>query len=175
MVAKYNVISNVYQVGGSLFSLFLISLWSATTYAFSLQEYAWIKREIRNMRNIWYLFALGVVIVTIWFNWIVKIWLGQAAFYYEMELLLIFAVYILTNSFGSIYINVANGLGRIKNQMIISVAGAIINIPLSVFLASYCSMGLTGIKLATFICCIFNWVIVPIDITKFLNMKMRGV
>ena len=74
-------------------------------------------------------------------------------------------------TFGSIYVNVANGLGRIKLQIICSVIGAIVNIPLSIFFAKGLGLGLVGIKLATIICCFGSMFLVPIDIIRYLKKK----
>ena len=171
LVTKYSVINAIYNTGESLFSLLLISLWSAVTYAAEKKEFTWIKKEVNNLRRLWLLFSLGVVVVSFMLNMIVRIWLGKSAMYYEPGLIVLFAVYTITTQFGAIYVNVTNGLGRIKLQMFTAIIGAVLNIPLSIFFAKYMGMGISGIKLATLICCLGSIVIIPIDITLFLNKK----
>ena len=173
MVTKYSVIHSVFNAGESVFALVLISLWSAVTYAAEKKEYSWIKKETRNILGIWGIYVIGVIVVSLFFNEIVRIWLGQGSIFYEKGLILMFAVYTILTQFGAIYVNVANGLGRLKLQILCSVVGAIINIPLSVFLASYCNMGLKGIILATLICSFGSVVIVPIDIICFLRKRCK--
>ena len=172
LVTKYSVISTVYNTGENLFSLLLISLWSAVTYAAAKNEFRWIYNETKKIRKIWLLFSCGVVLVSFLFNIIVKVWLGKESIHYETSLIGIFAVYTIFQTFGSIYVNVSNGLGKIKLQMICSVIGAICNIPLSVVFAYYCNMGLLGIKLATLICCVGSMFIIPLYINKFLEQKI---
>jgi len=172
-VTKYSVIHSVYYTGEGLFGIFLVSLWSAVTFASEKGEFKWVKKEIRNLLKIWGLYSVGVIGVSILFNFIVKIWLGDGAMYYEPSLVAMFAIYTILTQFGAIYVNVTNGLGRIKLQMICSVIGAILNIPLSIFLAATCGMGLKGIILATLICCIGSWVLVPFDIIKLLGLKTK--
>lgn len=170
-VTKYSVIHSVYYTGEGLFGIFLVSLWSAVTFAAEKGKYIWVKKEIRNLLKIWGLYSIGVIGVSILFNYIVKIWLGDGAMYYEPSLVAMFAIYTILTQFGAIYVNVTNGLGRIKLQMICSVIGAVLNIPLSIFLAATCGMGLKGILLATLICCIGSWVLVPFDIIQLLSKK----
>ena len=170
-VTKYSVINTVFNTGESLFSLLLISLWSAVTYAATKGEYKWIKNEIRLLQKFWALYCIGVFIVCVFFNNIVKMWLGDCAYYYEHRLLLIFGMYTIAMTFGAIYINVANGLGRIRLQIICSIIGALLNIPLSVFFAKTCSLGILGIKIATFICLFGSIIVVPIDIMLYLKKK----
>lgn len=55
-VAKYSVITTVYNTGDSLFSLLLISLWSAVTYVAEKQNYSWIRNEINTLLRMWGIF-----------------------------------------------------------------------------------------------------------------------
>lgn len=171
MVTKYTVINSVYNTGNSIFSLLLISLWSAVTYAAAKNEFQWIHKEIIRLRKMWLLYSLGVIIVSLLFNEIIRLWLGPNGQYYESQLVFIFAMFSVFQTFGSIYVNVANGLGRIKLQIICSVIGAIVNIPLSIFFAKGLGLGLVGIKLATIICCFGSMFLVPIDIIRYLKKK----
>lgn len=172
-VTKYSVITTVYNTGDSLFSLLLISLWSAVTYVAEKQNYSWIRNEINMLLRMWVIFSIGVIIVSACFNVIIQVWLGDSGFYYEPGLVLVFALFAIFNSFGAIYVNIANGLGVIKLQMICSVFGSIINIPLSIFLATTCDMGLSGIKLATIICCLGSMLLVPLQIHRLLLNKNK--
>lgn len=172
-VAKYSVITTVYNTGDSLFSLLLISLWSAVTYVAEKQNYSWIRNEINTLLRMWGIFSIGVIIVSVFFNIIIQFWLGDSGFYYEPRLVLVFALFTICNSFGAIYVNIANGLGVIKLQMVCSVFGSIINIPLSIFLATTCNMGLSGIKLATIICCLGSMFLVPLQIHRLLLNKNK--
>lgn len=172
-VTKYSVIHSVYYTGEGLFAIFLVSLWSAVTFAVEKGEYSWVKKEVRILLKIWGLYSMGVIGVSVFFNPIVKIWLGTEAMFYEPSLVAMFAIYTILTQFGAIYVNVTNGLGRIKLQMICSVIGAILNIPLSIFLAATCEMGLKGILLGTLICCIGSWVLVPFDIIQLLSKNSK--
>lgn len=97
-VAKYSVITTVYNTGDSLFSLLLISLWSAVTYVAEKQNYSWIRNEINTLLRMWGIFSIGVIIVSVFFNIIIQIWLGDSGFYYEPRLVLVFALFTICNS-----------------------------------------------------------------------------
>ncbi|MBO5059263.1 MAG: MATE family efflux transporter [Prevotella sp.] len=172
-VTKYAIITQVYNAGESIFSLILISLWSAVTYMATKEEWQWIKKEIRLIQKIWIVFAGGVIAVSLFFNHIVQLWLGHDAMYYEPDIVSIFCIYTILMTFGAIYVNVTNGLGRIKMQLICSVISGIINIPLSVFFASWMNLGLLGIKLATLLCLYCSIVLIPIDIEILMWQKLR--
>jgi len=168
-VTEYDLISKIYTMGENLFSILLISFWSAVTAAAALKKYNWIKREIKKLLKFWLVFSLGVVLVSVLFNIFVKIWLGKNAIHYDFSLIALFATYSILTTFGSIFVNASNGLGRLKIQLIAAVLASIINIPLSIVFATTCNMGIFGVKLATLLCCFGSIVIVPIDIIRYLS------
>lgn len=88
--------------------------------------------------------------VSLLFNFIVTLWLGEDAYYYEAPLVILFAAYCLTTTFSAIFVNILNGAGIIRLQFIVAM-GAAPNIPLSVILARTFSLGIFGIKLATYV------------------------
>ena len=168
-VTKYDIITKIYTTGENLFSILLISLWSAVTFAITRGDFDWVKKELNRLLKIWAVFACGVIVVSLSFNFIIKIWLGKNAIDYEWSLICLFAVYTIWGTFGSIFVNISNGLGRLKMQLMFSSVEAVVNIPLSIFFASTLGMGIFGVKLATLCCCIGANIFVPIDIVSYLR------
>ena len=171
-VTVYSIITKVFNTGETLFSILLVSLWSAVTYQYNLKNYTWIVSKIKSLIRIWRLFAIGVIAVAIWFNLLIKLWLGDQAIIYSWDMIILFAVYSLAGTFGEIFINVANGIGIIKLQLVMAVVEAVFNIPLSIFLAQNCEMGIIGVKIATLVCCTGANVVMPIYVWDFLRKKM---
>ena len=169
MVTKYSIITKVYDSGTMLFSILLIALWSAVTYHIAQKNFDWVIKKVKELVLIWSGFAVGVLIVSIFFNQIVSLWLGDKAFYYEPRLVILFGVYCAMTAFQAIFCNVLNGVGEIKLQLIIAVIGAILNIPLSIFFAKYCEMGIFGIKLATFIAALLSAIALPTQAIIYLK------
>jgi Na+-driven multidrug efflux pump len=64
---------------------------------------------------------------------------------------------------------VLNGIGAINLQLFVALAGAIINIPLSIFLAKYCGLGSTGVCLAT----VFGFMAGAIAFTVQVNCILK--
>ncbi|MEY8338003.1 hypothetical protein AALB16_08215 [Lachnospiraceae bacterium 62-35] len=172
-VTKYSIITRIYTTGDGLFSILLISMWSAVTYQWEKKNYVWIRDKVRNMLIMWLLYSGGVVVVSILLNRIVNIWLGNSAIVYERNVITLFAFYNIAGAFGSIFVNVANGIGVIQLQMILAAIEAVINIPLSIFFARNCEMGILGVKLATLLCCTGANVVIPIQIYLLLKSKTR--
>lgn len=171
-VTNYDIISKIFLTGENLFSIILVSFWSAVTYAYAKKDYIWIKKEIVHIIYAWVFFSVGVIIISAVFNNIVYLWLGKNAITYDWAIISLFALYTIWCSFGSIFVNASNGLGRLKIQLIFSSIEAIINIPLSIFFATNLNMGIFGVKLATLCCCVGANVFVPIDIYIHLKKKI---
>lgn len=172
-VTKYSIITSVYEMGSSLFSILLIALWSSVTYYVAQNNYSWVIGKIEELIKLWVLFTIGVIVVSIMFNNIIFIWLGKNAEYYEKELIILFALYCIINAFTAIFVNVLNGMGTIKIQIFLGIIEAILNIPLSIFLAEFCGMGILGVKLGTFVCSIINFIFLPLNTIIIIRRYMR--
>lgn len=174
MVTKYAVITKVYDTGTNLYSILLIAFWSAVTYHIAQNNYQWIRLKLKQLLRIWLIFVFGVSIVSLFFNPIVKIWIGNGVDYYEPKLITLFALYCMITTFSSIFVNVLNGMGVIKLQLILALAEAVMNIPMSVFFARYCHMGISGVKLSTLICVIVTAIAMPIQAGIVLNKQRKN-
>lgn len=173
MVTKYDLITKIYNTGTNLFSILLIALWSAVTYNLAQNNIKWIKEKINSLLKMWGLFTVGVVIVSICFNDIVGIWLGNEAIVYEKSLITIFAVYCSMTAFSAIFVNVLNGMGVIKLQLVLAVISAAINIPLSYVFVAICNMGIFGVKFATFISAFVTALVMPIQ--AFIELRKLSI
>lgn len=173
-VTAYSIITKVFDTGDALFSILLISLWSAVTYQYSLKNFRWITDKIKGLLKIWVIYSAGVVFVAVFFNAIIRIWLRQNAIEYGFGIIGIFAIYSIAGRFGAIYGNVANGMGIIKLQLLMSVIEAVLNVPLSIFLATFCGMGIMGVKAATLVCNTGANIVIPIYISRLLRNKLKS-
>lgn len=170
-VTQYSIITKVFDTGNNLFNVVLVSLWSGVTYALAQNNLKWVKQQIKKVLLFWSLFACGVVAVMVGFDILLSVWLGNKAPAYSTAMILVFGIYCLVTSFSSIFVSVGNGMGHIKIQLIVSIVGAVLNIPLSIFLATTCSMGILGVKVATLISCVITAILVPIDVMAALKHK----
>lgn len=172
-VTRYSIITKVYNTGDTLFSILLVSLWSAVTYQYSLGNYRWIVEKTKKILSYWLLYSLGVIVVSFGFNLLVRIWLRENAMAYDPLIIGVFALYSIAGTFGSVFVNISNGMGIIKLQMIMSAVEAALNIPLSVILARSFGLGITGVKIATLLCCTGANIVMPVYITGILRKRIH--
>lgn len=174
MVTKYDAITKVYNTGSNLFSILLVALWSAVTYHIAKDDINWVKKKIEHLLFLWVGFSAGVVAVSLFFNQIVHLWLGQNAYHYEWQIILLFGMYCSVTAFSAIFVNVLNGMGVIKLQFVLAVIFAIVNIPLSIHLAVTLHMGIFGVKMATFLCIVLGAIINPIQVWFELKKRTKS-
>lgn len=169
-VTVYNIIDKIFTTGNTLFSILLVALWSAVTKASAENDFDWIKQIIKRLRLYALIYAVGVIFVGVNFDYIASLWIGQELVY-GWDVKTIFILYFIFLAFGAIYVNVINGLGELRLQVYLTVIGAVVNIPLSIYLGYYLEMGLTGIKLATFIALIPLWIMMPLQVMRILKKQ----
>ena len=174
MVTKYSIITKVYDTGTGLFGVLLVVLWSAVTYHIAQHDYNWVKNKVRQLSVIGCIFAVGVLFVSVFFNQIARIWIGQGVMHYETELIALFGIYCVMSAFSAIYANVLNGMGIVKLQLILVFVEAVLNIPLSILFAKYCNMGIFGVKLATFLCTAVSSVAVTVQAVIVLTSLSKS-
>lgn len=133
-VVGYSVYYKLFTVVGSLFMLALTPLWSKVTKDFAEKKY----KKIQTTNHFLYLISLCAilaqfVIVPI-LQWVVNIWLQEDAITVNYTTAAIFA------GFGGIYVlnvvltTVANGIGKLKSQILFYGIGAALKIPVCILL-----------------------------------------
>jgi len=68
-----------------------------------------------------------------------------------------------------------NGISKIRLQMYSFAIGAIINIPLSILLVKYTSLGVEGVMVATILCIFPNVILAPMQYLRLINKKAKGI
>lgn len=175
-VTYYNVINKLYTGGNDLFSIVLISTWSAVTYAKTLNNVRYIEEIRKKLLFLWGGFSIGVIMISPFVNGIITIWIGKNAELYSFESIIVFAVHCILLAWNGIWTNIDNGFGELKIQLIGSVLGAIINIPLSIFLMERVGLGINGVKIGTIVSLLFTAIPLPIQINKKISeMKSHKV
>jgi O-antigen/teichoic acid export membrane protein len=168
MVTPYNIAYRYFGIITMLFSIMSSPYWSAYTEAYAQKDYMWMTKSIKKMLKMWVvIFAIAIVMLLL-SNTAYKLWVGNKV-KVDFKVSLFMMIYNSILTFGSIYVMVINGTGRIKLQMIIGIIGMIIFIPLSYLLAVYLKLGLIGIILSTIICSLYGALIAPFEVKQMFS------
>lgn len=147
-VTPFSMINKAYNTGYGFFTAITVPIWSASTEALAKKNYDWFNRIIRKLNTVAFVFSIGYILVGIIFKPFAAIWL-QRELEYPDGLILVMIIYYILQSFSATYGSVNNGIGALNGQVVLGVLQGVLNIPLSIFLAKTCGLGVVGIKLAT--------------------------
>ncbi len=171
-VTPYNIAYKYFSVITMSFTILMVPLWSAYTEAWIKKDMSWIKNSINKLIIIWVLIALAVLIMFIFSAFIYRMWVGKEI-KVPISVSATMAIYVIVNGWCGIFSQFLNGVGKIKLQLYISTLGALINIPLAIFLGKH--LGIYGILLSTVILSAVSAVSSPIQYKKLINNKATGI
>jgi len=172
-VTKFNVTYKLYSILILAFSIVATPYWSAFTDAKAKEDYSWIKRSIKKLREVW-LFA-SFIVVPIFFllsKFIFKIWLPNSVDI-NLSLSILMAVYVMCYTCLVLNCYFLNGIGKLKIQMFLYLLVMITNIPVGIAMGKW--WGIEGVILANIIAFVLMNVILWIQTNKLLNQKASGI
>ena len=173
-VTVYNVVFKYFNIVTMVSSIVNAPFWSAHTEAYQNGDTGWIRNAVQRLTRIWYLLVVCVIAMIGFSNWFYRIWVGNAV---EVPVMLSVAMgaFVVVSAWNNIFVGFINGVGRIRLQLYSAAIGAIINIPLAIFLAKYVGLGVSGVVIAASISLIGGTVINPIQYRKIIGGTATGV
>ena len=173
-VTPYEISKKYFSVPLILFMVIVNPLWSAVTEAYNKNDYAWIRKSINTLINIWVMFSFLTVIMLLISKYAYSFWIGDKVII-PFELSACWALFSILQSYNLIFTYFINGIGYLKIQLIGAVISICINIPLSIFLAKYLHFGLSGVILATNFSILFYGISRTIQYYKIINKSAHGI
>lgn len=151
-VTSYNIVFRYFGLVSMLAGIIMSPLWSAFTEAAAKKDFIWIKQVINKLlKGLWLVLILLLILLAL-AQTIIPLWLN-----YHLQLSTILLIGMAVFTFIAIYNNIfsflLNGLSITNVQMITSIVGIIINIPLSIYFANRFGNG--GVILGTIVCLSF--------------------
>jgi O-antigen/teichoic acid export membrane protein len=171
-VTPYNIAYKYFGVITMAFSMIMVPLWSAFTEAWIKKDLSWIKNTINKLILIWGLIAFGVIIMFVSSGFIYRMWVGKEI-KVPISVSAVMAIYVIINGWCGIFSQFLNGVGKIKLQLYIGILGAVINIPLAIFLGK--NLGIYGVLLSTVFLSAVSAFSSPIQYMKIINSKATGI
>jgi O-antigen/teichoic acid export membrane protein len=167
-VTEYNVAYKLFSTLLMVFSIVVAPLWSAVTEAQSKGDYEWIKNAEKKLLVVWSLLTLSAVALLLASQFLYHVWVGDAVaipFNTSLGVML----YVITQSFGMIYVYILNGLSRLKTQYYLSLITMIYFIPLAYWLSVSLGWGVLGICLALILSNINGLIAAPVEYYRLIR------
>ncbi|MBA3706674.1 MAG: hypothetical protein H0W84_12465 [Bacteroidetes bacterium] len=168
LVTPYNIAFRYFGIVTMVFSIIIAPYWSACTEAYAKGDFIWINRSIKQLLRIWMLLVVLAVIMLIFSEDMYHLWVGDKV-KVDFKISLFMMLYVVVVSFGNIFITFINGIGNIRTQMIVSIIGMILFIPLSYYLAVTLNLGIVGIIISTIICSLYGPILAPLEVKRILS------
>ena len=142
-VTPYSVTWRLVGLAALLQSLIFPALWPAYAEAYARCDYGWIRRTFAlTMKGTVALNLAAVILLTLFGRAVIRIWAGPAAVP-TTQLLLAMGVWTLISGFMSVESCLLAALNRTREQAVLSIAAAIVNIVLSIVLVRH--VGAVGV------------------------------
>ncbi|PSU87997.1 oligosaccharide flippase family protein [Photobacterium kishitanii] len=169
-VTPYNVVSQYFQAIILCWYIISAPLTPLYTEAFIKNDKIWICKTIKKLNYLFCVIIIGVIIAILAGSYIIDFWVGKELIY-PKYLFFLFGVFVLIRIYGDLYMSFLNGIGKLRLQMYISIFGAAINIPLSIFFIKHFNLGSSGVILATNLSLVLLAILMPIQTYKILKEK----
>jgi O-antigen/teichoic acid export membrane protein len=173
-VVTYNIAYKYFYMVPMVFNVIIAPFWSAFTQAYIKKEYDWIVNSMKKLIIIWSILSIVAIIMLILANIVYELWVGSQI-NVPFALSLSTCAFVIIANWNNIFGYFINGVGKVRIQLYYSILTAILNIPLSIFLAKYAGLGITGIMVATNISLIFASIWSPIQYIKIINGSAKGI
>jgi O-antigen/teichoic acid export membrane protein len=173
-VTLYNIAYKYFNIITMGFAIIMAPMWSAFTEAYILDDTQWIRNINRKLIKLWFLILLSVIVMLFSANWFYSIWIGDKI-KIPMLLNIFMGTFILISTWNNIFVYYINGTGKIKLQAYSSVLSALLNIPISIFLARNLGLGAAGVILGTCISLFPGIFLGPVQYYKLLNKTDSGI
>lgn len=173
-VTVYNIAFKYFMFITMLMSIILEPYWSAFTSATFHNDYLWIKTSIKDLLKLSALASLVIIGMIFIADEAYLLWIGDS-----IKVPFLLTIFMGINTIIQVFmqpiIMYINGVGKLKIQLLVGLIAAMINIPLSILLAVYFKLGISGIILATIMTRMIGITIYPRQVYKLINKTAKGV
>lgn len=169
-VMPYEVLFKLFSVITVLHSLILVPLWPAYTEAYAKRDFVWISAQLKKQIYIASFLFAGAIVLLLLGPYITKLWIGND-FHAPFSTYVVFAVFIVVSVWNNVFAYYVNAINKTNVQLVTAVIGAVMNVPLSIFLVKSLDFGLNGILISTVICLSLYSIVGPFEVYRTLKRK----
>lgn len=173
-VVPYNIAYKYFSISSMIMSIVVTPYWSSFTDAFHKNDFKWIKTSMNSLLKMVMFIIILIVFMLLFSSYSYKIWINDKVTI-PFSLSLLMSLFFALSNFVTPFTFFLNGSGKVRIQAIQSVFCAIINIPLSLFLALKMNLGVNGVILSTIICFIPSLILAPTQYYKLISRTAKGL
>ena len=171
-VTAYNIAYKYISIILMVFNIILGPLWPAFTDAYTKRDYVWMNNVYSQMRKLFGVLCIIIVIMVASSPLVYQIWLGNKA-NISIEMTIGVAIYVIVFSWNSLQTVLINGTGYVTLQTYISLIGMVLHLPLSIYLGKY--WGALGVVSSMVVINFLYSIVFTVQIKKLLHNTAFGI
>lgn len=171
-VTQYNIGYKYFSLVTMLFNIIMAPYWTAFTEAYTRKDYKWMNKSVKVLRLIWLLSIVANIILTIFSEYLIRIWVGDRI-KINAGIIVALSIFTIINNWMIIHTYFLNGIAKIKLQLYLVITCAIINIPLSIYSGD--RWGIEGIIINNSILFLIMGLCFSIQTDKILKKESYGI
>lgn len=168
-VTAYNIAFKYFNILYMCWGLTLSPLWNAITEAKTKKDYSWIKRSVKKYKQLFLIFLIGSGLMLSLSTVFYHIWLGDKIAKIPFQLSGVICLYVISITWGSLYVQVLNGLGALRIQFIASMISPIVFLGVCFFLTKILHMGVISVVIASIIANFNGIILAPYQYHMLIN------
>lgn len=173
-VTEYEVVFKIFSLITFAHGLISAPLWSAYTDAYHRQDFVWLRRMLRAQTILFLSILIAIPTIGFLMPIIVQLWIGYDL-HVSSTLILSTGIFVLVSTWVNIFATFLNGVQKIRLSLTISAFAMMANIPMSIFLATHTSLGVSAIIFGTIAALLPGVVLGPIQTHKILTSHAEGI
>lgn len=174
-VTDYSVYYKYYSFPFIFYGLFISSHWNAFIDAIAKKDFIWIKKKILLFKKLLFILAITYFLIYLLEKHFLWFWVGKQNINLDFNMSISMIIYFLISSYTTMYMYVINAYGKLYIQLLVYGIIILINIPVSIYLASNFNIGPAGVILASSLCLLILAVTIPIQYKKIMTNKISGI
>ncbi|MEG2599727.1 MAG: polysaccharide biosynthesis C-terminal domain-containing protein, partial [Muribaculaceae bacterium] len=170
-VSEYNIAFKYMNTLYFAYMIIVTPAWSATTEAYILKDYAWIRKLEFKLTKIWFIMLIvGAILILISSN-VYTIWLNESVLQSNKLLLSLLLCLILSQAMYGNYGFIINGIGKLRAQIVITGVTAVFYIPVTIYFVKL--FGLYGVAISGIIVNLINICWSRFQFKKLINADFK--
>jgi O-antigen/teichoic acid export membrane protein len=126
--AGFSIVTKIFFTLITIFSILLIHFWNSVTEAYEKTKFLWILNKVKILIKISFLFFFVGLLISFFQENILFLWLGENNLNLISSTFYLYTVYLLFHCINAVFVNIQNGLGFLKIQIITAILALIIYI-----------------------------------------------
>lgn len=173
-VTVYNIAYKMFAVFTMVYGIILTPMWSATTEAFELNDFEWIRNFVNKMQRLGFVLVLVIFIALFFSNQIYYLWVGNRILI-PLSVSFLVAINAIMYVLTGVYVSFQNGIGKLKLTLYGVIIQTILYLPLAYIISEKMGYGFVGILIAGLICSVPEKYIQVVQYKKIINHKAKGI